>query len=332
MKEARVHRLLRLVTLMQSGRRCDADTLGKTLDVSRRTLFRDLSALTDAGIQFLYDGKEKTYTMESAVLLRSLDLTVAEALSLLLLTRVFIPRDMLPDFEPARQASAKIESLLPPTMQTHCGMLLDGIQVRWPPMAEGQRLGRTFEVLHRATAERRKVRMTYDSYYEGHSIDVVLCPYRVTFLSRAWYVVGYSELHQEVRTFKLDRVERLETLEVTFKRRRGFDLERYLGKAWSMIPEGKVRRIRVWFSPMMGGNVEEVLWHPTQQIEHRPDGSIIYEADVDGIREVSWWILGYGDQAEVLEPKELRELVATRLKAAAERYSPESTHMRLPKH
>lgn len=53
---------------------------------------------------------------------------------------------------------------------------------------------------------------------------------------------------------------------------------------------------------------------------------------MDGIREVSWWILGYGDQAEVLEPKELRELVATRLKAAAERYSPESTHMRLPKH
>jgi len=40
------------------------------------------------------------------------------------------------------------------------------------------------------------------------------------------------------------------------------------------------------------------------------DGSLIFEVEVDGLNEISWWVLGYGDQAQVLEPPELRDLIA----------------------
>ena len=114
MTQDRIRRLLRLVTLMQSGRRCNVRSMCTSLEVSRRTLFRDLSVLQDAGIQYVYDGKEKTYTMESSVLLQPVNLTVAETLAALGLIRKLLPEQMLPDFHAARRAATKIESMLPP--------------------------------------------------------------------------------------------------------------------------------------------------------------------------------------------------------------------------
>jgi proteasome accessory factor B len=68
--------------------------------------------------------------------------------------------------------------------------------------------------------------------------------------------------------------------------------------------------VHLHFAPKVAGNVAEVLWHRSQRIEHRPDGSIDFHARVDGIGEISWWILGYGDQVEVLDPPELRTRIA----------------------
>jgi predicted DNA-binding transcriptional regulator YafY len=50
------------------------------------------------------------------------------------------------------------------------------------------------------------------------------------------------------------------------------------------------------------------------------DGRLEFRATVSGIREISWWILGYGDQAEVVEPADLRELIAQRARGILKRY------------
>ena len=56
-------------------------------------------------------------------------------------------------------------------------------------------------------------------------------------------------------------------------------------------------------------NVAEVKWHPTQEVNFEHDGSAVLEFRVDGIGEITWWILGYGDQVRVLAPKVLRKRV-----------------------
>ena len=76
-----------------------------------------------------------------------------------------------------------------------------------------------------------------------------------------------------------------------------------------MIPEGKIHRVRVRFLPKVAGNVEEVLWHPGQRTQRQADGSLVFEVEVDGLTEISWWIMGYGDQAIVEKPAELRHRI-----------------------
>ncbi|MCP4590138.1 MAG: WYL domain-containing protein, partial [bacterium] len=161
----------------------------------------------------------------------------------------------------------------------------------------------------RCVKDRRCVSITYDSYLDDKRIQVALRPYRLLFIRRGWYVIGYAEQFEMVRTFKLERIERIREEDRHFTPDSDFTLDAYFGNAWQMI-RGELRHhVRIKFLPKVAGNVEEVVWHKTQTTQRLDDGSLIFEVHVDGLNEISWWVLGYGDQAVVLDPPELCELV-----------------------
>jgi predicted DNA-binding transcriptional regulator YafY len=66
--------------------------------------------------------------------------------------------------------------------------------------------------------------------------------------------------------------------------------------------------------------VAETRWHPSQRLEWGDDGSLVWRGRVAGTHEVRVWILGWGADAEVLEPRSLRDEVAAELRRAAEAY------------
>ena len=73
---------------------------------------------------------------------------------------------------------------------------------------------------------------------------------------------------------------------------------------------GAETHVVIKFAPRIAPLIREVRWHSTQQTFTMPDGSLRFEVTVAGLREIGWWVLTWGDEAEVLEPKELRERVA----------------------
>ena len=75
------------------------------------------------------------------------------------------------------------------------------------------------------------------------------------------------------------------------------------------------------FSPAVAKRAAETRWHPSQEIEEQPDGSLLWHATVGGMREIRIWIMGWGADAEVLEPAALREDIATEVTKAAAIYS-----------
>ena len=75
------------------------------------------------------------------------------------------------------------------------------------------------------------------------------------------------------------------------------------------------------FAPKVSTNVEEIKWHRTQSTWRTEDHSLMFEVDVDGIEEISWWVMSYGDQVEVVEPPELRNMIRSRVARMHEVYS-----------
>jgi len=307
----RVNRLLELLNLLRSGEPFDADDLASRLDVSRRTIFRDLGLLQRAGVPVRYDQRRRGYIIEEWYFLPAVNLSAREALGLHLAACKIANPENFPLYRDAVKALGKVVQTLPEGLRRLCERMAEVIQVRWPAISDARALGEVFYKLLESAVWRKKVQISYDSYYEGREITTVIHPYLLAFVGRAWYTFAYSELHRQVRTFRLERVLSVKPLAESFVRPDGFSLASHLGNAWSLIPEGKVWHVRLRFLPKVAGNVEEVTWHPTQRTQRLPDGSLQFEVDVDGLTEISWWVMGYGDQVIVEEPEELRRRVCS---------------------
>ena len=320
MRTQRVERLLKLVQALQSGRTLTVDELAEMIGVSRRTVFRDLDVLSRAGISYTFDRTTKRYSTEQITLLPPVTLTQAEVLALMLATRSMLAQPLLGDQAAALSAGLKLESLFPPSILEACGKLLAHVEIRGTPASDPLSIADALPLLQSALAKRTKVRMRYDSYHDGKVIDIILHPYRLAYIHRGWYVIGWSEQAAAVQTFKVERILQFQRLDASYRMSPSFTLDDYFGNAWLMIRGDKPYRVKIRFLKMVAGNVDEIRWHKTQRTHFQEDGSLMFEAEVDGIDEIAWWVLGYGDQAQVLEPRELRGRVRAHAQRMLEYY------------
>jgi len=309
MKSSRISRVVNILTTLQSGRGHAVGDLSEMLGTSRRTVYRDLKELQGIGVPYHYDTKTGSYIIDPEFFLPPIDLTLQEALGLLLLVHKAGKQIQLPFKNSALLAALKIENNLPAKIRQYCNTALRNISVRAGAQAPTNELDRVFSQLQKAIAKQSEVVMRYDSLFDGKLIDVELCPYHLFYNQRAWYVLGLSSLHKSIRTFKLNRIKELKTSDKCFVGGEKFDLYEHYGRSWSMIPEGRIYNIKLRFLPKVANNVCEVQWHNTQTVTRNSDGSATVEFRVDGLGEISWWILGYGDQVQVLAPKELRKRI-----------------------
>ena len=293
--------------------------------MSRRTAFRDIESLRAAGVPIAFDSDHDRYSIPGAYFLPPINFTAAEALSLVALAIEMGRSDRLPFYEPAHAAALKLEGSLPSALREELRVMTRAIRIQPTPVSPLAAKQGIYQQLIDARAKRRVVRIGYDSLTEWERIRTNLRPYHLLFCRHSWYVIGRSSLHSSARTFNLSRIASLEMLSKRYSVPRSFSIERHLRNAWMLIPgDGADARVVVHFKPLVARNVGEVIWHKTQQLEFQEDGSLIYRARVSGIQEIAWWILGYGDQAEVLEPAELRRLVAKRAQNMAAMYDGKS--------
>ncbi len=313
--------MLKLIGLLQAGKGYNVDALAQACGVTRRTIFRDLEILRESGLPLSYDEQHGRHRIPSSYYLAPTNFTPEEALALIVLCHEMGDGWGLPFFGPARSAAVKLQSTLPHRLAEQLRNVADAIQIKSPPGNPlfGQRP--IYEQLLEAVAKRHCVRIRYDSLAERKVVNTRLSPYCVFFSRRSWYVVGRSSLHRATRTFNVGRILEAEVLEDQYHIPRGFSLDRYLRNAWHLIPEpGKDRDVLIRFSKMVAQNVAEVAWHKTQRVMFNDDGTLDFRVTVSGLNEISWWILGYGDQAEVIEPAELRRMVADRAERTARQY------------
>jgi proteasome accessory factor B len=309
----RITRLLKLLQALQAGSGQDAEAMARACGVSRRTVFRDLETLRAAGVPLEFDKDDSRYFIPGDFFLPPTNFTPSEALSIIALASQLGADDRLPFFKPARSAALKLQTSLPPPLRNELRRVAKSIHLRISAVGRIAGQEAVYQQLVDAIAARRVAKIAYASLTEWELIETRLRPYHLLFSRHSWYVVGRSSLHREPRTFNLGRIRSIELTSERYALPRGFSLERYLGNAWNLMPQaGPDAHVVVRFSSLVAQNVAEVAWHKTQRLEFRADGSLDFHVDVSGLNEIVWWILGYGDQAEVLRPPGLRRLVAQR--------------------
>jgi predicted DNA-binding transcriptional regulator YafY len=127
--------------------------------------------------------------------------------------------------------------------------------------------------------------LSYYSLYEQQVINTTLHLYHLFYKKRLWYVIGFSSLHKMFRAFNLSRINAVEDLDNCFTDGDNFDLYEHIGRAWTLMPEGRLYDIKLKFSPLVAHDVSEAQWHSTQQAQWKEDGSITLSFRVDGLGE-----------------------------------------------
>jgi predicted DNA-binding transcriptional regulator YafY len=121
------------------------------------------------------------------------------------------------------------------------------------------------------------------------------------------YLVAWSEYQDDVRLFALTGFARIELSDEVFERPLEFDLQAYLSRSFGVFQE-EVHDV-VWrFTPEAASEARQFLFHPTQEMQDEPDGSLTVRFRAGGMLEMCWHLFRWGDQVEVLEPEGLQKM------------------------
>jgi predicted DNA-binding transcriptional regulator YafY len=301
----RTDRLLAIVLELQGRRHARAEDLAAVFETSKRTIYRDIQALGQAGVPFV-STPGRGYALMEGYFLPPLSFTTDEATLLLLGSDVMAQRFDAQYRAAAQSASRKIASVLPEKLRAEVRSLRESISF----ISEGNVLrpdaAAKLQQLRRAILARVTVRFHYharhsaEEPHQPHLRDAD--PYALGFLQGTWYLSAYCHLRHAVRHFRLDRMDDLILLDHTFARPESFQAQRR-----DLFESGSFD-IRVLFDAEVARWVREAPSFFAIAEEETPDGLLV-TLHVRSVDEVLQWLLGWGRHMRVLVPDSLRRRI-----------------------
>lgn len=324
---ADLHRLLRIITLVQGERRFGPQELADHLGVAKRTLYRDIKKLQATGIPIEFDKKLERYTIGPDFFLAPMQFTAEEALALAALCGEVGAREGIGCLKAAARALAKIEAQLPAELRDDVRRVTEHVVIQTGATEDGDAYADVYERVRLAILARRPLRCVYESRRgaeEDEAAEFLFEPYALFFSVRAWYAVGRRDDRDGLRTMRLSRFLSVKEAEGggAFEIPEGFSVQEYLGNAWQMVRGEPTYRVELLFDPKFGRTIDETRWHRTQEVEQHEDGSATFRCTVDGLDEIVWWVLSQGPHCRVIAPPELAERVRSLARETAALYGP----------
>ena len=302
----RTDRLLAIVLELQGKGRQRAEDLAATFETSKRTIYRDIQALGEAGVP-LISVPGRGYSLMKGYFLPPLSFTTDEA-TMLLLGSDFTAQNFDAQYRSAAQsASRKIESVLSEKLRDEVRYLQDSILFISSGSTEDITETEMVRQLRRAIIERATVRFCYHTRYvrNGQRMQQTreADPYGLVHYANAWHLVAYCHLRQDIRNFRLDRMENLELLSRTFQRPTDFKMQQRRQEEAQRVV------VRALFDQEVARWVRESRSYFTVAEEESAQGLLV-TFQVRQESEILQWLLSWGRHVQVLEPESLRSMIA----------------------
>ncbi len=306
---------------IKEGRHPNTSSLASELDVSSKTVQRDLDYLRDeleAPIEFRREENGYAYSREDYVL-PFLPVDGQDLFSIGVAAQVLQLLGGTPLARSLRSCYERLAKLMPPAVRLRPEVVREKLALRaaafrpvreetWQSVAESLQKGIALSVRYRhpggPPGEPRVIR-----------------PYAFVLAGRDWMVLAEDRAQAQVKNFYLARIESPKLTGERYAIPKSFDADEFFRNTFGIfVGKGKAFRFRVRFSPQVSDEIREMVWHPQQKIETDRDGAAILELPAESIREARRFILSYGRDAAALAPPELVRDLAEEARAMAAIY------------
>lgn len=308
----RASRLLSILLLLQTRGRMTAEELARELEVSVRTIYRDVESLSAAGVPVYGDrGPAGGYQLLDGYRTRLTGLTPDEAETLFLAGMPGAAAELGLGTVLAT-AQLKLLAALPPELQSRAGRIAERFHLDAPSwFQEGERLPYLATVAD-AVWNQRRLHVRYQRW--RGEVERTLDPLGLVLKAGAWYLVARAS--SQLRTYRASRILELSVLEERFERPDAFDLAAFW-ESWSQQFQQRLFRHEVTLRLSPQGF--ELLPHLFNQATAREaldgagppdqDGRRIVTLRVESLVHGHIDLLRLGADAEVLDPPELRQRI-----------------------
>jgi len=318
-RNAEVIRQWKILKTVEAGRYTTAGALAEEHGVTERTIRRDLEALQEAGFP-LYDeraeGGRKVWRLIDGYKQR-----LTQTFTLSELAALYFGKNLMsflggaPFARDLESAFAKIREALPARSLPYLARIQDLFSARPEPWKDYSKKKDVIAALIDATLHQRSAVLEYYSFNSRRTKKYTVDPYRVVYYHGGLYLYARVGEYSEVRTFAVERISRIEVTDEEFEIPGDFNVSEFARGAFG-IAGGRPEPVAIAFDAKMAGYIRERVWHESQSLEERPDGSVVLRLNVALGFELKAWIKSFAPYAQVLEPAPLRDEIQADLRAA----------------
>jgi predicted DNA-binding transcriptional regulator YafY len=312
----RTDRLLAILLELQRKGARRAEDLAATFETSKRTIYRDIQALSESGVPVVAQ-PGVGYSLVEGYFLPPVSFSADEATMLLLGADSASQNFDAQYRDAAASASRKIEAVLSEKLRGEVEYLRGSIAFVAPARLSSGKSASFLPQLRRAIIERRTISFDYHTRYsqDGRAARNTreADPYAMLHYGDAWYLIGHCHLRKGVRNFRLDRMAGLRLLDKTFDRPPNFRLVEPVDDQRNLI-------VVALFSPEAAPWVRESRSYYIDSMEEVADGLLV-TMRVRVENEIFQWLFSWGAQVHVLEPESLRRRLMTEAGKILENYS-----------
>ena len=306
---------------IRSGQAPNCRQLAGELEVSRRTVLRDIEFLRDdLAAPLEYDPRKRGYVYtEPNWDMPSVRITEGELFALMVANEALEAYSATPWARKVEQVFERMVGSLPDRVEIAPRELLG--RVRFDPGGVSEYDPAVLETLVAATKENRTLQMTYRPLGASDSRQYRIDPYMLRLARGAWYLIGRDRRSGHVPTFNVSRIEHVEPTEATFDyEASGFDAGKYFPGTFGVYESKEHQRCIVEFSGFAALLVRERRWCDSQKLTDLPGGRLRFEAEVAHLDDIWPWVMSWGAEAKVRAPKKLARLVAEQAAGTARLY------------
>lgn len=311
----RSSRLLSILLLLQTRRQLTARELADELEVSLRTIYRDVEALAAAGVPVYADqGRAGGYRLVDGYRTKLTGLTEQEAAALFLVGMPG-PAAALGLTEQTNQAELKLLAALAPDQRDRAGRLKNRFHLDMPAWYREVEDSPHLAAVAEAVLHDRRIRVLYRRWEAPREVERILEPYGLVLKNGSWYVVAATA--GGMRTYRVSNILRLTPADEEFTRPAGFDLakhwqehldefeqRRFTGHAVVRISAGLVARLGDVSSTLLLKAITDTGAEPDA------DGNVTVAVPIESVGNAAAQFARFGAGLEVLEPPELRDELA----------------------
>jgi len=305
----RLDRLLAIVILLLNKDKITARELADKFEITVRTVYRDIDALSLAGIPIIsYPGNNGGFGIMENYKLDHQLLSLSDMRSMLSalkgLNATFADNKIDAVIE-------KIKNLIPKDQKEK--VLQQQIAFDILPWGYSEKQRAKLQIINEAIAQNKQIQLIYRNP-NGEKNTRTVDPYTLLFKGYSWYLFAFCHLRKDFRLFRLSRIDDPQILDQVFIRKQTSYQDVF--KAEHQHP--KFVHLVLKFSLKARTLVED--YFDEENIQFEADGALMVTVDFPDGEWIYAMILGYGDHVEVLEPPHIRTLIQNKAQKIIEKY------------